>query len=57
MKHGFRDEWIIGMIKQYFGGMKTQDLCRKDGIRDATFHKSRAMEGAIGPSTAARTSL
>ena len=36
MKRRFRDEQIIGMIREYEAGAKTQDLCRKSDISDAT---------------------
>jgi len=32
MKLRFRDEQIIGMIKEYEAGVKAQELCRKYGI-------------------------
>lgn len=38
MERRFGDERIAGMIKEYEAGVKTQDLCRKYGISDATFY-------------------
>lgn len=39
MQRRFSGEQIIGMIKEYEAGVKTQDVCRKYGISDATFYK------------------
>ena len=40
MKRGrFSEEQIIGILKQAEAGVKVQDLCRQNGISDATFYK------------------
>mgnify|MGYP001826049312 CR=1 FL=1 len=52
MKRRFGDEQIIGMIMEYEAGAKTQDLCRKYGISDATFYKYKAKFGGMNVSDA-----
>ncbi|WP_407082109.1 transposase [Sphingomonas hengshuiensis] len=38
MRRGrFTGDHIIGMLREYEAGVKTADLCRKQGISDATF--------------------
>ena len=39
MKRRFRGEHIIGMINEYEASVRAQELCRKNGICDATFYK------------------
>ena len=36
-KSRYREEQIIGMLKQHEAGVKTADLCREHGISAATF--------------------
>ena len=38
----FRDEQIVGLIKEYESGVKAQELCRKYGISDASLYKFKA---------------
>ena len=38
----FSEEQIIGILKEAEAGAKTQDLCRKHGISDATFYNWKA---------------
>ena len=52
MKRRFSDEQIIGMIKEYEAGEKAQELCRKNGISDATFYKYKARVGGMNVSDA-----
>ena len=52
MKRRFSDEQIIGMIKEYEAGVKAQELCRKCGLRDATFYKYKAKFGGMNVSDA-----
>ena len=52
MKRRFSDEQIIGVIKEYEAGVKSQELCRKDGISDATFYKYKAKFGGTNVSDA-----
>ena len=33
----FSDEQIIGILKEHQAGMSASELCRKYGVRDATF--------------------
>ncbi|CUH68788.1 Transposase [Thalassovita autumnalis] len=52
MKRRFSDEQIIGMIKEYEAGVKAQELCRRNGISDATFYKYQAKFGGMNVSDA-----
>ena len=55
MKRGrFSEEQIIGILKQAEAGVKVQDLCRQNGISDATFYKWRAKYGGLEVSEAKR---
>jgi putative transposase len=38
----FTEEQIIGILKKSEAGMKTSDLCREQGISEATFYKWKA---------------
>lgn len=51
-KRRFRDEPIIGMIKEYEAGVKAQERCRKYGISDAAFNKYTAKFGDMNVSDA-----
>lgn len=35
---GFSEEQIIGILREQEAGAKTQDVCRRHGISDATFY-------------------
>ena len=48
------EEQIIGVLKEAEAGMKTQDLCRKHGISDATFYKWKNKFGGMDVSEARR---
>ena len=50
----FSEEQIIGILKQAEAGVKVQDLCRQNGISDATFYKWRAKYGGLEISEAKR---
>ncbi len=50
----FSEEQIIAVLKQHEAGMKTQDVCRKHGISDATFYKWKAKFGGMTASETAR---
>ena len=50
----FSEEQIIGILKQAEAGVKVQDLCRQNGISDATFYKWRAKYGGLEVSEAKR---
>ena len=51
-KSRFTDEQIIGILKEHHAGLSAVDLCRKNGISDATFYKWRAKYGGMDVSDA-----
>jgi putative transposase len=50
----FREEQIIGILKKSEAGMKTADVCREQGISEATFYKWKAKYGGLEVSEARR---
>jgi putative transposase len=48
----YREEQIIGILKEHQAGLSAQDLCRKHGISDATFYKWRSKYGGLEVSDA-----
>ncbi len=48
------EEQIIGILKQADAGMKTVDICRENGISDATFYKWKAKFSGMEVSDARR---
>lgn len=50
----FSEEQIIGILKEQEAGLKVADLCRKDGISDATFYKWKTRYGGLEVSEAKR---
>ena len=48
----FTEEQIIGVLKEHQAGFSAKDLCRKHGIRDATFYKWRSKYGGMEASDA-----
>lgn len=50
----FSEEQIIGILKQAEAGSKVADLCRQNGISDATFYKWRSKYGGLEISEAKR---
>ena len=50
----FREEQIIGVLREQEAGARTADLCRKHGISPATFYKWKAKFGGLGVSDVAR---
>jgi putative transposase len=50
----FTEEPIIGVLKEHEAGMKTQDLCRKHGISDATLYNWKARYGGMTTSDVAK---
>jgi putative transposase len=44
----FPEEQIIGMLTEHEAGLAAADLCRKYGIRDATFYKWREVRRHAG---------
>ena len=43
----FREEQIIGILKEHQAGLSAQELCRKYGVSDATFYKWRSKYGGM----------
>lgn len=43
----FTEEQIIGILKQAEAGMKIVDVCRTNGISDATFYTWRSKYGGM----------
>jgi len=50
----FREEQIIGVLKEHQAGLSAQELCRKYGVSDATFYKWRSKYGGMDLSDARR---
>lgn len=48
----FREEQIIGMLKEHQAGLGAKELCRKHGVSDATFYKWRSKYGGMEVSDA-----
>ena len=46
-KSRFTEEQIIKVLKEHAAGLSAGDLCRKDGISDATFYKWRSRFGGM----------
>ena len=53
-KQRFTEEQIIGVLKEQEAGVKAADLCRKDGISEATFYNWKAKYGGMEVSEAKR---
>jgi len=47
-KKGHSEEQIIAALKQYEGGEKTADICRKLGISQATFYMWKKQYAGLG---------
>ena len=50
----FREEQIIGILKEHQAGLGAKELCRKQGISDASFYKWRSRYGGMEVSDARR---
>ena len=50
----FTEEQIIGILRQAEAGFRVVDLCRQNGISDATFYKWRSKFGGMNISDAKR---
>ena len=50
----FTEEQIIGVLREQEAGMKTADLCRKDGNSSAPFYQWKAKYGGLDVSDAKR---
>lgn len=46
-KTRFTEEQIAAILKQSEAGMKTADLCRQNGISEATFYNWKAKYGGL----------
>jgi putative transposase len=44
-KSRYREEQIIGILKQHEAGVKTADLCREHGISEAMFYHWKSKYG------------
>ena len=53
-KSRFSEAQIIGILKEAEAGVKVADLCRQNGISDATFYNWRSKFGGMSVSEAAR---
>ena len=50
----FREEQIIGILREQEAGSATADVCRKHGVSSATFYKWKAKFGGLDVSDARR---
>lgn len=50
----FTEEQIIGILRQAEAGVRVVDLCRQNGISDATFYKWRSKFGGMNVPDAKR---
>jgi putative transposase len=51
-KSRFTEEQIIRVLKKHSAGLSAGEVCRKHGIRDATFYKWRSRYGGMEVSDA-----
>jgi putative transposase len=49
----FAEDQTTGVLREHGAGVKTADLCRKQGISDATFYTWKAKYGGMTLSEAA----
>ncbi|SMX56646.1 Insertion element ISR1 uncharacterized 10 kDa protein A3 [Bradyrhizobium sp. ORS 285] len=50
----FREEQIIGILKEHEAGVAVADLCRKHGVSDASIYKWKAKFGGTDVSEVKR---
>jgi putative transposase len=50
----FNEEQIIGVLREHEAGAKTEEVCRRHGISNATFYKWKAKYGGLDVSEARR---
>lgn len=50
----FREDQIIGILKEHDAEISVADLCRKHGVSDATVYKWKAKYGGMDVSEAKR---
>jgi putative transposase len=53
----FKEEQIIGILREQEAGAKTADVCRKHGISGATFYKWKSKFGGLDVSDARRLKI
>jgi putative transposase len=53
-KSRFREEQIIGILKEHKAGLPVAEICRRHGISDATFYTWRSKYGGLEVSEAKR---
>jgi len=53
-KSRFREEQIIGVLKEGEAGVAVKDLCRKQGICEQTYYRWKARYGGLEVSEARR---
>jgi putative transposase len=53
----FKEEQIIGILREQEAGAKTSDVCRKHGISGATFYKWKSKFGGLDVSDARRLKI
>jgi len=50
----FSEEQIIGVLREHEAGAKTEEVCRRHGVSNATFYKWKAKYGGLDVSEARR---
>lgn len=50
----FTEEQIIGVLREHEAGARTEEVCRRHGISNATFYKWKAKYGGLEVSDARR---
>ena len=50
MKGRFTEEQIVAILKQSEAGRKTAEVCRQNGVSEATFYKRKAKYGGLAVS-------
>jgi putative transposase len=50
----FKEEQIIGILREHEAGAATADVCRKHGVSSGTFYKWKAKFGGLDVSDARR---
>jgi len=50
----FNEEQTIGVLREHEAGAKTEEVCRRHGISNATFYKWKAKYGGLDVSEARR---
>ena len=53
-KSRFSEDQIIGVLKEHQAGIPTAELCRRQGISEATFYNWRSRYGGMEVSDARR---